>query len=146
MKRSLLLAVFVVTLGCMLSSSMHAQPEVKNVMKIKLIQTQAVLEGLAMEDFGKIERSANALSMLSKASAWKVAKTPEYIKFSQDFQSLTDSLAGNAKARKLEAATLDYMQLTMLCVKCHTHSRKIGVASADQHSLGSSYAFNLPTR
>lgn len=110
---------------------MQAQPELKTIMKVKLINTQAVLEGLALEDFSRIERAATTLASLSKASAWKVAKTPEYIKFSKDFQEVADSLAANAKARKLEASTLDYVQLTMLCVKCHTHARKIGVASLD---------------
>lgn len=138
MKRTSCSAIVFAVAGVLIVSNMQAQPELKTVMKVKLIHTQAILEGLALEDFGKIERSAKTLSDLSKATAWKVAKTPEYIKFSGDFQDIANSLAANAKARKLEAATLDYMQLTMLCVKCHTHARKIGVAKGGD--------FNMPHR
>jgi uncharacterized protein (UPF0212 family) len=60
-----------------------------------------------------------------------VHKTPEYVKFSKDFQDVSDSLVKNATTKKLEACMLDYVQLTMLCVKCHTHTRKAGIALND---------------
>lgn len=132
--------ICVIAAGCFFTTKMLAQPQLKNVMKVKLIHTQTVLEGLALEDFNKIEASAKTLSNLSRSTAWKVAKTPEYVKFSNDFRSLADSLAANAKARKIEAATLDYMQLTMLCVKCHSHVRKIGLASTESGENDQFYA------
>ena len=108
-----------------------AQPELKNVMKVKLAYTQSILEGLAMEEFDKVKRGGENLAALSRADAWNVHKTPEYVKFSKDFQDVADALVKDAAAKKLEACTLDYVQLTMLCVKCHTHTRKIGVAIND---------------
>ena len=107
------------------------QPDLKNVMKAKLAHAHSVLEGLALEDFDRIARGAQNLSALSRADAWNVHKTPLYIKFSKDFQDTADSLAANAKAKKLEACTLDYVQLTMLCVKCHSHTRNAGIAMKD---------------
>ncbi|MEX2214269.1 MAG: hypothetical protein WD768_09095 [Phycisphaeraceae bacterium] len=106
-------------------------PELKNVMKAKLAHTQSVLEGLALEDFDRIKKGGQNLAALSRADAWNVHRTPEYIKFSKDFQDVADALVVHANAKKLEACTLDYVQLTMLCVKCHSHTRKAGVALND---------------
>ena len=131
--RMLIVGLGVVVIGMLALGTrpLPAQPEIKNVMKAKLAHAQAVLEGLAQEDFDKIHRAAQNLGTLSRADAWNVHKTIEYIKFSKDFQDLADTLALDAKAKKLEACTLAYVQMTMLCVKCHTHTRKQGVARAD---------------
>jgi len=106
------------------------QPDLRNVMKAKLAHTQSILEGLALEDFDRIKRGAQNLSTLSRADSWNIHKTPEYVKFSKDFQDLADVMVTHATAKKLEAVALDYVELTMLCVKCHTHTRKQGVADA----------------
>ena len=135
MKPRFLFVSLVIVSACLLALNarqLPAQPELKNVMKAKLAHAQAVLEGLAQEDFDKILRAAQNLGTLSRADAWNVHKTIEYIKFSKDFQDLADTLALDAKAKKLEACTLAYVQMTMLCVKCHTHTRKLGVAQAGE--------------
>lgn len=129
-QRTLIIASIVIA-AALGQGFTFAQPELKTVMKVKLAYTQLILEGLALEDFDKVKRGAENLATLSRADAWNVHKTPEYVKFSKDFQELADALAKDAAAKKLEACTLDYVQLTMLCVKCHTHTRKIGVASND---------------
>ena len=126
----LVVALMFVTLIALSRSMSANQPELKNVMKAKLAHTQSVLEGLALEDFEQIKRGAQNLGTLSRADAWNIHKTPEYVKFSRDFQDIADSMATNAAAKKLEAVALDYVQMTMLCVKCHTHTRKLGVADA----------------
>ena len=126
-----IVATILVVSGLLGGGYTAAQPELKNIMKAKLAHAQAVLEGLAKEDFDKIKTNAQAMSALSKADAWNVHKTPEYVKFSKDFQDLADALAKDAAAKKLEACMLDYVQLSMLCVKCHTHTRRIGIAGGD---------------
>ena len=127
---TLLLAAGVVALWAGRSQSQIDEP-LRNIMKAKLLHTQSILEGLALEDFKKIETNAQTLSALSKVDAWHVHKTPEYVRFSAEFQRHADALAAHAKEKKLEACTLDYVQLTLTCVNCHSHTRKIGVAAAD---------------
>ncbi len=137
--RPLIVVALALTSLFLFNRSMSAnQPEVKNVMKAKLAHTQSILEGLALEDFDRIRRSAQNLGVLSRADAWNIHKSVEYAKFSKDFQAVADSMVANANAKKLEAVALDYVQLTMLCVKCHSHTRKQGVADADGRSLPSS--------
>jgi len=127
---SLTLAGAVLAAWASQSRSQIDEP-LRNIMKAKLLHTQSILEGLALEDFNKIQVNAQTLSALSKVDAWHVHKTPDYIRFSAEFQRHPDALAAHAKDKKLDACTLDYVQLTMTCVNCHTHTRKIGVASAD---------------
>lgn len=132
MKRIIAVSVIAVGLGvAAINSQANQQPELKNVMKIKLGHAQKVLEALAKEDFNAIEKNAEALSTLSRTDAWNIHQTPEYMRFSKDFQAVAASMAANAKAKKLEAATLDYVQLTMICVKCHTYTRNAGLALED---------------
>lgn len=122
-------AILALVVGVLVTRGQAApDPATKAVMKAKLGHLQSVLEGLALEDYDRIKKGAQALSTLSKADAWNIHKTPEYVKFSRDFQDLADAMAADAGAKKLEAVTLDYVQLTMLCVKCHTHTREKGVA------------------
>jgi hypothetical protein len=127
--KSCLLALIV----CVLVTRGQAAPEpdLRNVMKAKLAHLQSILEGLALEDFDRIKKGAQTLGALSRADAWNIHKSPEYVKFSKDFQDLADAMAADAGAKKLEAVTLDYVQMTMLCVKCHTWTRKQGVAKSD---------------
>lgn len=134
MKTRLLLAcmIAVVTIGLFSRVMSANQPDLKNVMKAKLAHTQSILEGLALEDFDRIKRGAQNLGTLSRAESWNIHKTPEYVKFSKDFQDLADVMVTHATAKKLEAVALDYVQLTMLCVKCHTHTRTQGVADAGE--------------
>lgn len=132
MKRILAVSVIALGLGvATIGSQARAQPELKNVMKVKLAHAQKVLEALAKEDFDALKKNAETLSALSRADAWNIHQTPEYMKFSKDFQAVADSMAANAKAKKLEGATLDYVQMTMICVKCHTYTRTAGLALED---------------
>lgn len=132
------LIVIVATLAFgLVAMSAFSRPrpsEIRTVMKAKLGHAQAVLEGLAMEDFPKIQRNAEALAALSQAAGWSVHDTPEYVKFSQDFRATVQSMANNAKAKKLEATTLDYLEMTMTCIKCHSYVRRVGVAQVPDFS------------
>ena len=127
---TLTLAVALLSTSLLTRVMSADQPDLRNVMKAKLAHTQSILEGLALEDFDRIKRGAQNLSTLSRADSWNIHKTPEYVKFSKDFQDLADVMVTHATAKKLEAVALDYVELTMLCVKCHTHTRKQGVADA----------------
>lgn len=107
------------------------QGGVGKFMRPKLEHAQKVLEGLALEDYEMIARSAKAMFRLSEAAEWQVLPDPEYVSYSAEFQKLTNQLAVSAGKQNLDAATLNYVQLTLNCVKCHQHVRDVRrVASA----------------
>ena len=105
------------------------------IMGAKLRAAQTILEGLATEDYPGIRANAMRLSQLSRAAQWRVDKGPEYTKLSDDFRRAVDAMADHAREKNLDACTLDYVQMTMICVKCHKYVRKVGIAEITPQSV-----------
>ncbi len=94
------------------------------LMRKKLKHSQGVLEGVALGDFDKIADNAGQLILISQKTEWMVVKGPQYEMFSNQFRKNAESLVKNAKAKNLDGAALDYVDLTMTCVKCHKYVRE----------------------
>jgi hypothetical protein len=94
------------------------------LMRKKLKHSQGVLEGIALNDFDKIADNADQLITISQRAEWVVVKTPQYELFSNRFRRSAEGLVKNAKAKNLDGAALDYVDLTMTCVKCHKYVRE----------------------
>lgn len=93
------------------------------LMKLKLVHSQKILEGMALNNFKQIETSARALEAISKEAGFKAVKTPWYEAFSNQFQQLTIEMADHAKKKNLDGVSLDYVNLTLTCVGCHKKVR-----------------------
>jgi hypothetical protein len=93
------------------------------LMRDKLTHASRVLEGLSMEDFGKIAEAANMMGVISRAAAWHIIPTEEYSRMSKNFQEQARDLERHAKEKNLDAASLDYMRITLTCVQCHNYIR-----------------------
>jgi hypothetical protein len=94
------------------------------LMRDKLKYANKALEGLSLEDFDKIAESAEFMRMISKAASWHVLDSEEYARYSKNFQEEASDLKRHAQQKNLEAASLDYMRITMTCVQCHKHMRE----------------------
>lgn len=95
-------------------------------MKMKLEYSKNLLEGLTVEDFDKIKANAKALKAMSQAAEWEVPEIPnvqEYLTYSADFQRLCDELVRASDRKSIDGTTLNYVQLTVNCVKCHQYVR-----------------------
>jgi hypothetical protein len=98
----------------------------REFMRQKLDFSKDVLEGLSLEQYPAIERSAKALKKLSEASEWEVPTIPnagDYVVLTTEFQRNCDDLLKQAKARNIDGATLAYLKVTMTCVQCHKFVR-----------------------
>ncbi len=130
------------TLGLLVGSwggaQMPPMESPKPFMQRKLVHAQKVLEAIALEDFGQIEHHAQQLSLLSQAATWNVINTPEYLMHSREFRRAAERMRDAAKQKNLDAATLAYVQMTMKCVECHKHVRKVKTAAVpkDQQRFG----------
>ena len=116
----------------------HVNPPfagVREMMRAKLAHAQAVLEGVARQDFDQVETNANSLHNLSTLTDWQVHRTMEYNQYSDEFRWNSRELARHAREKKLHAATLDYMSLTMTCVKCHDYMSREGLVKLDLREL-----------
>lgn len=94
------------------------------LMRKKLKHSQGVLEGVALNDFDKIADNADQLITISQQAEWVVVKSPQYELFSNQFRRSAEGLVKNAKAKNLDGAALDYVDMTMTCVKCHKYVRE----------------------
>ena len=107
-------------------------------MRKKLTHSQKVLEGIAVGDFKLIENNAEELIVISKKASWKVLNTPSYEMFGNEFRRTAETLIKNAKEKNIDAAALNYVDLTLTCVKCHKYVREVRQAGLDP--------LELPTR
>lgn len=94
------------------------------LMREKLTYANQALEGLSLENYDKIAKSAQMMRMISRAASWHVIDSDEYARYSKNFQEEAADLERHAKAKNLEATSLDYMRITMTCVQCHKHLRE----------------------
>lgn len=101
----------------------EAGQEQSMFMRAKLVESQKILEALALEDYKTILNSANQLKLLSLDSNWQVLTTEDYVWYSKDFRRAADALAEGAAKKNLDAALLGYIRLTQSCVSCHKHVR-----------------------
>jgi Tfp pilus assembly protein FimV len=96
------------------------------LMRDKLVQMNAVLEGLTLNDFAEVEEAAKTLRMISRATSWHIDDpTPQYNRISKNFQEQTADLERHAKEKNVEAATLDLVRMNITCTHCHQHMRDI---------------------
>lgn len=106
-------------------SAQAADKQVEVLMRGKLENAKQILEGLALQDFDKIGRNAQQLSLLSRDAGWHVVQTPEYVQMSAEFRELAEDMMKSARQKNLDGATLSYVGMTLKCVQCHKYVRSV---------------------
>lgn len=101
-----------------------AQRSNQLLMRDKLAYATKALEGLSMEDYGKIAEAGDFMYMISRAASWHVIPTERYAQISRNFQEQALDLKRHAEAKNLDAAALDYTRITLTCVQCHSYMRE----------------------
>ena len=133
--------------GLRLDSQAAEQPNekaVKAFMRGKLDASQQVLEGLVTEDFKLIELGGDRMRVMSLRAEWNVLKTPAYVQYSNEFQRAAQQLSRAAKEKKLDAAALFHLQLTLTCINCHKHVRGVKLAAAPKPQAARSVSLISP--
>ncbi|MBI3864230.1 MAG: hypothetical protein HY290_20290 [Planctomycetia bacterium] len=92
-------------------------------MHKKLAASQSVLEGLVVEDFDLVAEGAKQLDVVAKGAEFMVSKDPTYIDHANRFRRVVEKLSKEAKEKRLDGATLTYVDMTIRCVECHKHVR-----------------------
>ena len=101
------------------------------VMRKKLEASQSVLEGLALEDFDLIAKGARQLKTTGAAAEFLVIHDPLYTEQADEFRRIIDKLDRAAKERRIDGATLAYVDMTMAIVECHKYVRNVLVTVAE---------------
>jgi hypothetical protein len=118
-----LLALFATKAGW--AQEVDPKASVKKFMQAKLTHSQDLLDGLTNENYEKIIKGAQELSLLSRATQWEVISTPEYVMRSTEFRREVDAMRAAAEKRNLDGATLSFVKITVSCVECHKYVRGI---------------------
>lgn len=133
----LVIVMFVVFPQGIGADDLEKKPlDMASLMRKKLAASQKLLGGLALNDFVLIKNNAEALNDLSQQAAFKAIKTPRYEAYSDEFQRITRKMAQQAKEKNIDGAALSYVEMTLICVKCHEHVR--------EQKVGQSRPLHLP--
>lgn len=100
----------------------------KEFMRKKLEASQNVIEGLALEDFELIEKGARQLKATSAAAEFMVVNDPLYKDHADEFRRTVTKMEKAAKEKRIDGATLGFVDMTMNCVECHKFVRTILIA------------------
>lgn len=100
----------------------------KTFMRKKLESSQSILEGLALEDFELIGKGAKQLMTTSAAAEFMVINDPLYTEQADEFRRIVAKMEKAAKEKRIDGATLAYMDMTMSCVECHKYVRNVLIA------------------
>ncbi|MCF6159459.1 MAG: hypothetical protein E3K32_13025 [wastewater metagenome] len=121
-----LLSVFCLLMGSIGLAEEVGKKKLKEQMQRKLSNTQDLLEGIVMEDFEKIRKSANNLVDVCEVVGWTEEKTKGQFKdYDTHFHDLASELVALADARNLEGSQNKYNQVVMMCINCHQHVRDV---------------------
>ena len=93
-------------------------------MKRKLDSSRLIVEGLAIEDYERISKSAQDMMLLAREADWNVIQTEIYLDLSGEFRNSAGRLRDAANDKNLDGATLAYFEVTLNCVRCHKYIRK----------------------
>lgn len=88
-------------------------------MRAKLEFSKSIMDGLAVNDFGKIEEGAVAMRGLNEVEHFVRRRSPAYTAQLNVFRIATDGLVQSAQEKNLDGATLAFTQMTTSCVNCH---------------------------
>lgn len=121
----------LVVLLCVWTSVGEEPNKVAGFMRLKLAHSQEVLEGIVLEDFAKIKKNSQAISLLCEDELWQVLQTPDYLAHSERFRRSADAITKAAGEKNLDGVTLAYVAMTMQCVECHKYVREVRTARLD---------------
>ncbi len=96
-------------------------------MRQKLAASQGLLEGLTLERYPQVQKSALLLRKMSQTNAWSTSGNVMYREQMTNYQANLDALWAAAGEGNLDAASAAYGRVARNCVECHR------VVRVDQH-------------
>jgi hypothetical protein len=100
-----------------------SQSPVETLMKAKAGYAHRLLDAVVMADLETARDQAFRLKAVAETADWNVLDTEEYAQATEAFVRATDNLLRAASSRKIEAAALAYVEVTLSCVHCHQYVR-----------------------
>ncbi|MCC7424791.1 MAG: hypothetical protein IT428_31355 [Planctomycetaceae bacterium] len=100
------------------------RPPLNAFMRAKLGASQDILDGLVTEDFAKITKGTLRLQAITVAEEWKLSDDQAWLDQSAEFRRVLGRLKASSANKNLDASALNYMEMTISCIRCHKEFRK----------------------
>lgn len=97
--------------------------ERRDAMRVKLMYSQNVVEGLSTKNFQLVAEAAKEIEQIMRSDIWQPKDSPEYERLNGELRMSADRLKAAAEKGELEAAALRYFDLTLSCIDCHEYLR-----------------------
>jgi hypothetical protein len=107
-----------------LAATPPRRPAAQAFMRQKLVYSQGVMEGLALERFDLISQNAINLRRMTQSNLWYSIRQPDYMLRTTNYQIAVDGLYKAAIDRNLDAATEAFTKVSRSCVECHRVLRR----------------------
>ena len=101
------------------AAEVRRRAETQTFMRLKLVWSQGILEGLTLEKFDAVSKNAIRMRDMTHSNQWFVVREPDYMARTTNFQESVDALYLAAVDKNLDAATEAYLKMTRSCVECH---------------------------
>ena len=88
-------------------------------MRNKLVYSQAILEGMALEKHDVISKNAIRLREMTSSNLWYSMRQPDYMLQTTNYQKNVDALYMAAVDKNLDRVTDAYAAVARSCVDCH---------------------------
>jgi len=98
--------------------------DMSDVMKAKLVYTEAIVNGLARGDLPLVAENAAAMRELSERASWMVHDTVTYLALSDTFRTQLGRMETHARAGDAAALVEDYVAVTNTCLACHVYLQR----------------------
>lgn len=96
----------------------------QEAMQLKLKSAQAILEGIALNDFNKIQTAADQMIQISNASDFiRAYQGKEYLFQVELMRRPSETISKKAKDKNIDGVMVAYNELTLSCLKCHQAMR-----------------------
>ena len=92
-------------------------------MRQKLVYSQGILEGLALEKYDVVITNATLLRNMNLTNIFTKTADPYYAKSINDFQAKVDVVIRGAQNKQLDGTTEAYTKVVESCVACHRECR-----------------------
>ena len=128
MRRILIITFAVVVLlgGTRAGRPLQTEPSepVKKLMSLKLDYMKNVMQSIIEQDFATIEHYSFRMTVLLGANDWKVIRTEEYNRHTDEFENAVEELRDSSKHRDIDESASAYMKTMLKCVQCHKYVSK----------------------
>ena len=103
-------------------------PRTATMMREKLTHAQKVLEALTTSNQDLLQRESVALDRITQSPRWDELRMTELRGYTDTFLKAVHDLNAAAERRDIDAAAVEYANMTTACVRCHRRLKDLRIA------------------